>query len=84
MMLRHPPKVNLRDYDPIRQLLAAVVLQAVRDCSIETQISLRDRETAKFFLSGEEGINWLRAFGISDRKAQEFVNNGYRIGGWNL
>jgi hypothetical protein len=60
--------------DPIRWLLAAVVYRAIRDCSPNLNISARDRASAEWFLSGEEGLAWLRAFGIPDHKARAFVN----------
>ncbi len=64
------------DRDPPRRLLAAVVLQAVRDCFPERKISSRDRESAQYFLSGEEGEGWLQAFGIPAGKAREFTEIG--------
>jgi hypothetical protein len=60
--------------DPTRWLLAAVVYRAIRDCSQELRISPYDRASAAWFLSGEEGLAWLRAFGIPDHKARAFVN----------
>jgi hypothetical protein len=60
--------------DPIRWLLAAVVYRAIRDCSPNLNISAHDRASAEWFLSGEEGLAWLRAFGIPDHKARAFVN----------
>ena len=60
--------------DPSRWLLAAVVYRAIRDCSTDLNISARDRASAEWFLSGEEGLAWLRAFGIPDHKARAFVN----------
>jgi hypothetical protein len=78
-MIRHPSKVKRPGYDPERQLLAAVVLEAVRDCCSLRQVSDQDRASAEWFLSGEEGTAWLRAFGISDHKARTFVNKGYQF-----
>jgi hypothetical protein len=60
--------------DPVRWLLAAVVYQAIRDTTANLNISANDRATAAWFLSGEEGLAWLRMFGIPDRKARRFVN----------
>lgn len=61
--------------DPVRWLLAAVVYRAIRDCSPASNISAYDRASAAWFLSGEEGLAWLRAFGIPDRKARAFVKD---------
>ena len=74
-----PSSRNL-DGDPIRWLLAAVVYRAIRDTTSNLNISPYDRATAAWFLSGEEGLAWLRAFGIPDHKARRFVNkvNGGR------
>ena len=60
--------------DPVRWLLAAVVYRAIRDCSPCLNISPVDRASAEWFLSGEEGLAWLRTFGIPDQKARSFVN----------
>ena len=60
--------------DPTRWLLAAVVYQAIRDCSAEFKVKPKDRASAEWFLSGEEGLAWLRAFGIPERKARAFVS----------
>jgi len=68
------PSYRNHQGDPVRWLLAAVVYRAIRDCSPELNVSPLDRATAAWFLSGEEGLAWLRAFGIPDRKAREFVN----------
>lgn len=78
-MIRHPYRVNHRTYDPVRHLLAAIVLEAVRDCAADRRVSPQDRESARAFLSGEEGIAWLRAFGIPLHKGQAFVANGHRL-----
>jgi hypothetical protein len=78
-MIRHPYRINQPAYDPIRHLLAAIVLEAVRDCTADRRVSPRDRESARAFLSGEEGMAWLRAFGIPVGKAQTFVQNGHQI-----
>ena len=43
-MIRHPYKVKQPGYDPALHLLAAVVLEAVRDCTAERNIPLQDRE----------------------------------------
>jgi hypothetical protein len=76
MMSRTHIRPSYRNHhgDPARWLLAAVVYRAIRDCSRELSISPHDRASAAWFLSGEEGLAWLRAFGISDRKARAFVN----------
>lgn len=66
--------------DPIRWLLAAVVYRAIRDTSPHLNIALQDRASAEWFLSGEEGRAWLRAFGIPDHKARAFVNEVNRGG----
>lgn len=68
------PSYRNHQGDPVRWLLAAVVYQAIRDCSQELSISPYDRASAAWFLSGEEGLAWLRAFGIPDHKARAFVN----------
>ena len=78
-MSRSHSRPSYRGGDPARRLLAAVVLQAVRDCS--RQVSPGDREEAQSFLNGEEGAAWLQALGVSANKAQEFVNNGHQIMG---
>ena len=76
MMTRSHTRPSYRNEngDPIRWLLAAVVYQAIRDTTSNLNISADDRATATWFLSGEEGLAWLRAFGIPDRKARRFVN----------
>ncbi len=76
MSTRSPARPSYRDGDPLRRLLAAVVLEAVRDCSPERKISPRDRESARSFLAGEEGVGWLQAFGIPTGKAREFTEIG--------
>ena len=68
------PSYRNHQGDPVRWLLAAVVYRAIRDCSQELSISAHDRASAAWFLSGEEGLAWLRAFGIPDHKARAFVN----------
>ena len=68
------PSYRNHQGDPVRWLLAAVVYRAIRDCSQELSISPHDRASAAWFLSGEEGLAWLRAFGIPDHKARAFVN----------
>jgi hypothetical protein len=68
------PSYRNQHGDPTRWLLAAVVYRAIRDCSQELSISPYDRASAAWFLSGEEGLAWLRAFGIPDHKARAFVN----------
>jgi hypothetical protein len=68
------PSYRNQNGDPVRWLLAAVVYQAIRDTTPNLNISPHDRATAAWFLSGEEGLAWLRAFGIPDRKARRFVN----------
>ncbi len=78
-MIRHPYKIKQAGYDPALQLLAAVVLEAVRDCTAERNVSAQDRESARLFLSGEEGAAWLRHFGIPVHKVQAFINNGHRL-----
>lgn len=78
-MIRHPYRVNHRTYDPVRHLLAAIVLEAVRDCAADRRVSPQDRESARAFLSGEEGIAWLRAFGIPVGKVRAFIQNGHQI-----
>ena len=76
MMTRSHTRPSYRNHngDPIRWLLAAVVYQAILDTTSNLNISPDDRATATWFLSGEEGLAWLRAFGIPDRKARAFVN----------
>ncbi len=75
-MSRNHSRPSYRGGDPARRLLAAVVLQAVRDCSRPG-----DREDAQLFLNGEEGAAWLQALGVSAHKAQEFVANGHQVVG---
>jgi hypothetical protein len=76
MMNRSHMRPSYRDHcgDPVRWLLAAVVYRAIRDCSPKLKVSAEDRASAEWFLSGEEGLAWLRTFGISDQKARNFVN----------
>lgn len=76
MMRRSHMRPSYCDHngDPIRWLLAAVVYQAIRDTTPSPHISSHDRATAAWFLSGEEGLAWLRTFGIPDRKARRFVS----------
>jgi hypothetical protein len=78
-MSRHPHRVNPPVYDPVRHLLAAIVLEAVRDCAADRRVSPKDRESARSFLSGEEGVAWLRAFGIPVGKVRAFIQNGHQI-----
>ncbi len=75
MMRRSHMRPSYRDPrgDPVRWLLAAVVYRAIRDTTPNLNVSPQDRATAAWFLSGEEGLAWLRAFGIPDRKARRFV-----------
>jgi hypothetical protein len=68
------PSYRNHPNDPIRWLLAAVVYRAIRDCTQDLKISADDRATAAWFLSGEEGLAWLRVFGIPNDKARAFVN----------
>jgi hypothetical protein len=68
------PSYRNHHNDPIRWLLAAVVYRAIRDCTQDLNISADDRATAAWFLSGEEGLAWLRVFGVPDHKARAFVN----------
>ncbi|MCP4285881.1 MAG: hypothetical protein GY792_15735 [Gammaproteobacteria bacterium] len=81
-MFRKHTRPSYRDHqgDPVRRLLAAVVLMAIRDCSPGRKVSPEDRESAVRFLAGEEGPAWLDIFGIPDRKARAFATNGYKIG----
>jgi hypothetical protein len=74
------PSYRNENGDPVRWLLAAVVYRAIRDTTPNLNISAHDRASAAWFLSGEEGLAWLRAFGIPDRKARHFVRevNGGR------
>jgi hypothetical protein len=67
------PSYRNESGDPVRWLLAAVVYRAIRDTTPNLNISPYDRASAAWFLSGEEGLAWLRAFGIPDRKARHFV-----------
>lgn len=76
---RRPQRVNHQTYDPVRQLLAAIVLEAVRDCTVNRRVSAKDRASAQAFLAGEEGLAWLRAFGIPVGKGRSFIQNGHRI-----
>ncbi len=78
-MSRNHSRPSYRGGDPVRRLLAAVVLQAVRDCS--RKVSPGDREDAQLFLNGEEGAAWLQALGVPAHKAQEFVTNGHQVVG---
>lgn len=68
------PSYRNHNGDPERWLLAAVVYRAIRDTVPNLSVSPRDRASAEWFLSGEESLAWLRAFGIPDRKARQFVN----------
>jgi hypothetical protein len=51
-MTRHPYRVRIPGYDPERQLLAAVVLEAVRDLTARRKVSDQDRASARAFLGG--------------------------------
>lgn len=86
-MIRKHSRPSYREHygDPVRWLLAAVVLEAVKDCAPERKVAPDDRASAEAFLAGEEGEAWLRAFGIPPHKARAFANNGYRLnreGAW--
>ena len=76
MIKRSHQRPSYRNHhgDPVRWLLAAVVYRAIRDCSPSLTPLPEDRASAEWFLSGEEGRAWLRAFGIPDHKARAFVN----------
>jgi hypothetical protein len=62
---------------PERRLLAAVLVQAVRDATSE-RATLYDQRTARLFLTDREGQALLAAFGIPTEKVQALV--GYLAG----
>jgi|GEM_PF-2730914 len=57
---------------PERRLLAAVVVQAVRDATSE-RVPPYYQETARLFLAGGEGQALLAAFGIPEQKARALI-----------
>ena len=57
---------------PERRLLAAVVVQAVRDATSK-RVTPYDRRTARLFLADREGQALLAAFGIPVEKVQALV-----------
>ena len=81
---RHPAYKTSPVYlDPIRGLLAAVVLQVVKDADPGRRVKPYYRESARLFLADQEGRAWLRYFGIPADKIQAFIDNGYTGASWH-
>ncbi|MCB0195999.1 MAG: hypothetical protein KDJ65_28870 [Anaerolineae bacterium] len=59
---------SYRDGDPLRRLMAAIVLRAARDLDLP-----KYRASALAFLGDSEGQAWLKAFGISERNVRQFL-----------
>ena len=57
---------SYRDGDPLRRLMAAVILRAARDLDLP-----KHRASALAFLGDSEGQAWLKAFGISERNVRQ-------------
>ncbi len=70
---RHPAYLTGHQTDPVRGLLAAVVLRVVNDVNPHRKVKTYDRETARQFLADKEGQEWLRCFGIPPAKILPFV-----------
>jgi hypothetical protein len=69
------PQFIKRSYShplPERRLLAAVLVQAVRDVTND-RTTLYDQRTARLFLIDREGQALLEAFGIPEQKVQALV-----------
>ncbi len=86
MVQKHTrPSYREHHGDPVRWLLAAVVLEAIKDCAPERKVAPGDRASAEAFLAGEEAEAWLRALGIPPHKARALASTGYRLnreGAW--
>ena len=78
-MIRHVGYKHGKQDDPHRRLLAAVVVQVVRDADLNKPRSPYQR-SARDFLDDPEGQAWLRVFGIPEQKVQGFIENGYQPG----
>jgi hypothetical protein len=78
-MIRHVAYKHGKQEDPYRRLLAAVVVQVVRDADPTRKVKSYHRETARLFLADAEGQAFLQAFGISPQKARGFIDNGYQL-----
>jgi hypothetical protein len=72
---RHPAYLTGHQTDPVRGLLAAVVLRVILDINPHRRIKAYYRETARQFLIDREGQEWLRCFGIPPAKILPFVKN---------
>jgi hypothetical protein len=72
---RHPAYVTGPQADPVRALLAAVVLRVVNDVNPNRKVKMYYRETARQFLTDKEGQEWLKCFGIPPAKIMSFVEN---------
>lgn len=72
---RHPAYLTGHQTDPVRGLLAAVILRVVNDVNPNRQIKTYYRETARQFLTDKEGQEWLKCFGIPPAKIMSFVEN---------
>ncbi len=69
------PQFIKRSYShplPERRLLAAVLVQAVRDVT-NARTTPYDQRTARLFLIDREGQALLEAFGIPEQKVQALV-----------
>jgi hypothetical protein len=72
---RHPAYLTGCQTDPVRGLLAAVVLRVILDINPNRKIKDYYRETARQFLTDREGQEWLKCFGIPPAKIMPFVEN---------
>jgi hypothetical protein len=72
---RHPAYLTGCQTDPVRGLLAAVVLRVILDINPNRKIKDYYRETARQFLTDREGQEWLKCFGIPSSKIMPFVKN---------
>ena len=75
---RHPTYRSDRqmEMDPLRRLLAAVIVQVISDANpANARTKSYYRTTARQFLLDEEGREWLRYFGIPSSKIAPLVEN---------
>jgi hypothetical protein len=63
---------SYRAGDPNRRLLAAILLRAANDLSSP---SAQRRARARDFLQDEEGLAWLRYFGIRLETVRRFLSS---------
>ena len=66
--------------DPVRRLLAAVVLNAVKDCAPERRVAPDDRASAEAFLAGEEAQKqYVKTIKQTATEAGTFLSKRERI-----